>query len=66
MAGAAVATGLFRHAPHALAQAKESVAATPKQTLLADLDVYPFNLQSRDVIRKASIGLTTVVGDLGR
>ena len=53
MAGATVATRLFGPAPRALAQAEEGVSGTPKQALLADLEVYPFNMESRDVIRIA-------------
>jgi L-alanine-DL-glutamate epimerase-like enolase superfamily enzyme len=53
IAGAAVGPGLFGRIPPALAEAKEASSPILKQARLADLEVYPFNMESKEVRRIA-------------
>jgi L-alanine-DL-glutamate epimerase-like enolase superfamily enzyme len=53
IAGAAMATGLFGRVPAGLAEARETSTATPKQVRIVNLEVFPFNMEAKQVIRIA-------------
>jgi L-alanine-DL-glutamate epimerase-like enolase superfamily enzyme len=53
VAGAALASGLWGRVSDTFAEAKEISSATPRQTRLADLEVFPFSMEAKEVIRIA-------------
>jgi L-alanine-DL-glutamate epimerase-like enolase superfamily enzyme len=59
LAGAGLAAGLWGQGTPALAAAQEGSGATPKQARIADLEVFPFGMESKEVIRNALGTMTT-------
>jgi L-alanine-DL-glutamate epimerase-like enolase superfamily enzyme len=65
LAGAGMAPGLFGLGTLALANARASSSATPKQARIADVEVFPFTMQSKEVFR-ISLGTLTAENVLVR
>jgi hypothetical protein len=53
LAGAGLVAGLWGKGPSPLAAAQEASGATPKQARIADVEVFPFDMASKEIIRNA-------------
>ena len=58
LAGAGLAPSLWGAMPPALAEAQQASSATPKQARIADMEVFPYSMQTKTVIR-ISLGVLT-------
>ena len=65
LAGAGLASGLSGLQPSGLAAAQEASSATPKQARIAEMEAFPFTMQSKEVIR-ISLGTLTAENVLVR
>jgi L-alanine-DL-glutamate epimerase-like enolase superfamily enzyme len=53
LAGAGLAAGLWGQGPPAPAEAQEAFGATPQQARIADVQAFPFGMESKEIIRNA-------------
>lgn len=58
LAGAGLAPSLWGAVTPALAEAQQASGATPKQARITDMEVFPYNMQTKSVIR-ISLGVLT-------